>query len=134
MSMNVTIAILEDAVRIDAGEKTATLRDPNPEQLARRIASQIKDESPTANVITVLPKKPQVPLADIVGKIVESHGQPLLSPVEVAVRLGVSRDVVYDLIRSGDLASVRVGTGKRQLHRITPEELERFLNQNGGEA
>lgn len=129
--MTITITVLDDAVRVAAGDKIATLHDPNPKELAKRIRDDIRSESPIAQVITVLPERVETPIEDIVGKVVEARERPLLSPAEVASRLGVSRDVVYDHIRSGDLATIRIGTGKRQLHRIAPDELDRFLDQNG---
>lgn len=126
--MTITIHILDEAVRVSAGDSTATLDDPNPEALARRIAREIKDAAPTANVITLLPQVEETTPDEVAGAAIAVHEQQLLSPAEVASRLGVSRDVVYDHIRSGDLPTIRIGTGTRQLHRIAPDELARFIN------
>jgi excisionase family DNA binding protein len=37
----------------------------------------------------------------------------LLTPIEAAAALGIGRSKLYDLIRSGALASVRIGTCRR---------------------
>jgi excisionase family DNA binding protein len=37
----------------------------------------------------------------------------LLTPIEAAVALGIGRSKLYELIRSGALASVRIGTCRR---------------------
>ncbi len=47
----------------------------------------------------------------------------LLSPVEVADRLAVSRDHVFTLMRSGSLAFVRIG----RCYRVTETDLEEFV-------
>ena len=47
----------------------------------------------------------------------------LLTPVEAAAALGIGRSKVYELMRSGDLPSVRIGACRR----IPTEGLTRFL-------
>jgi excisionase family DNA binding protein len=47
----------------------------------------------------------------------------LLTPVEAAAALGIGRSKVYELMRSGDLPSVRIGACRR----IPVEGLTRFL-------
>lgn len=126
--MTIEITILDDGIRVSSGDHTATLHSPEPVALARKISADIRAESPTAQVITHLPKQTQKPLSETMTEVVSRH--QMLSPSEVAQRLGVSRDVVYDLIRSGEIATVRVGSGKRKLHRIEQRELARFLDEN----
>lgn len=48
----------------------------------------------------------------------------LLTPVEAAAALGVGRSKVYELMRSGDLPSVRIGACRR----IPAEGLMAFLS------
>lgn len=53
----------------------------------------------------------------------------LLTPIEVAKKLGITRWQVYQLIKSGKLSSLNIASGaQRKYHRITEEELERFIN------
>jgi excisionase family DNA binding protein len=49
--------------------------------------------------------------------------RPLLSPAEVAERLGVSRKSVYRLVRSGELPAVKIGHAVR----VDPDELEQYI-------
>jgi len=49
------------------------------------------------------------------------------TPQEVAVRLKLSIDMVYDLLREGQIPAIRIGRGKRQLWRIPQEEFEEYL-------
>ncbi len=47
----------------------------------------------------------------------------LLTPVEAATALGIGRSKVYELLRSGELPSVRIGACRR----IPAEGLTAFL-------
>lgn len=47
----------------------------------------------------------------------------LLTPVEAADLLGISRSKLYELLRSGDLPSVRIGASRR----VPTEGLSAFL-------
>lgn len=54
---------------------------------------------------------------------------PLMTIKQVALRLGIDRDRVSELIRSGQLIAIRVNlkqSAKRPTWRIRPEDLERF--------
>jgi excisionase family DNA binding protein len=51
---------------------------------------------------------------------------PMLTVAEVAKRLSVSRNTVYQLVQRGDLVAHRVGLGRGAV-RVTPEELDAFL-------
>jgi excisionase family DNA binding protein len=51
----------------------------------------------------------------------------LRSPEQVAARLGVTRQHVWRLIRSGELKAVRIG----HLLRVDPAELENFIAERG---
>lgn len=55
----------------------------------------------------------------------------LLTPEEAALRLGISRSMVYELIRAGELESVTIG----RLRRIPVVALEQYverLREGGG--
>jgi excisionase family DNA binding protein len=52
----------------------------------------------------------------------------LLKVKEAAQAMNVSPDTVYDLVNSGALPSIRIGTGRGTI-RIKPTELEKFLNR-----
>jgi excisionase family DNA binding protein len=45
---------------------------------------------------------------------------------DVAIALGVSRSYAYQLARSGQLTSVKLGRSVR----VRPEDLERFIKEN----
>ena len=48
-------------------------------------------------------------------------------PAEVAQMLGIPRSTLYDMIRRGDLRSVRVGSAPRGILLVPAEELTRLL-------
>ena len=49
------------------------------------------------------------------------------TPKDVAVRLNLSTDMVYTMLREEQLPAVKLGTGKRQLWRIPIADFELFL-------
>ena len=50
------------------------------------------------------------------------------SPLEAAAALGVSKNLIYSMLNSGQIHSIRCGPGKKRL--IVPAEaLKAFLNQ-----
>ena len=49
----------------------------------------------------------------------------MMTVKEVAEQLGVSRGLVYKLVRTGHLESYRIGAAIR----ISPEHLQRYLEQ-----
>ena len=49
------------------------------------------------------------------------------TPKEVALRLNLSVDMVYDLLREEQLPAIRLGTGKRQIWRIPIKPFELYL-------
>lgn len=53
--------------------------------------------------------------------------QSLLSPRQVAARLGVSMTHVYALIRDGSIPVTNVGLGGRNVWRIHPADLDTFV-------
>jgi excisionase family DNA binding protein len=55
----------------------------------------------------------------------------LLSPIEVAAALGVSRSTVLRRIQSGELAAVRVGSGRTSPLRIDPRDVADIVNPVG---
>jgi len=63
-------------------------------------------------------------------RVVEGGAGRLLTPVEVAERLGVCRDTVYRLCDRGELPHVRISNAIR----IAPADLAAFLagNHSGG--
>lgn len=57
----------------------------------------------------------------------------LLNTVQAAARLGISRRKLMGLIYSGDIATIRIPsgrTGKAFEHRIEPAEIHRFIERN----
>ena len=58
---------------------------------------------------------------------VEDSDRLLLRPGEVATRLGISRTVVYELIASGEIPSIRIGSGKRRSVRVPVEDLRDWI-------
>ena len=51
----------------------------------------------------------------------------LLTPIEVARTLGIGRSKVYELLQSGQLASVRIGACRR----IPADAVHSFLRELG---
>jgi excisionase family DNA binding protein len=51
-----------------------------------------------------------------------------LTPRELAVMLNLSTDMVYSLLREGELPAIRLGTGKRQVWRIPNDDFRRYLD------
>lgn len=49
----------------------------------------------------------------------------LLRPAEVAVMLGISRSLAYELIRSGQIPAIRVGSRLR----VTQDDLAKFIEK-----
>lgn len=54
----------------------------------------------------------------------------LLLVAEAARMLNASNSLVYELMKSGRLPYVRIGTGKQGGKRIRLEDLERFIEEN----
>ena len=52
--------------------------------------------------------------------------EKLLTPIEVARQLGVSRSFAYKLIKTGEIVSVRLGRSVR----VLPKDLETYIAQN----
>ncbi|HML56013.1 MAG TPA: helix-turn-helix domain-containing protein [Solidesulfovibrio magneticus] len=57
-----------------------------------------------------------------------AHGQ-LLNVKQVTERLGCGKTFVYDLIRQGELRSVRLGVVKGL--RVTAKSVERYMKSKG---
>lgn len=55
----------------------------------------------------------------------------LLTPAQVATRLGLRPDTIRDYIKRGDLPAVDVASGKRTLplYRVAESDLLDFINQ-----
>jgi excisionase family DNA binding protein len=51
----------------------------------------------------------------------------------MAVALRVSRRTVYDRIASGDLAAIRIGTGRKPPLRIPADALGRYVTPTRGD-
>lgn len=68
---------------------------------------------------------------EVIDLTVRADNRLLLTVDEAAERLGVGRSLMYELISSGEVASIRVG----RLRRIAPEALATFvaaLHERGG--
>lgn len=84
-------------------------------------------------VVTMVPCNP-AQLSDADKQPVRNNPQPtqatslldlplVMTPVEAAQALGIGRNSIYSLLRSGDLKSIRVG----RLIKITRSALEEYL-------
>ena len=71
------------------------------------------------------PARPAEPVdrADVIDLTVLPDHRLLLGVEEAAQRLGIGRSLMYELISSGRVASVRVG----RLRRISPEALSAYV-------
>jgi excisionase family DNA binding protein len=56
----------------------------------------------------------------------EPRVEQLLSPAELSRRLGIGRTTTYALLRTGQIASIKVG----RLRRVRPRDVEEFLERN----
>lgn len=54
---------------------------------------------------------------------------PLLTLAELAARLSCSRELARTLCDRGEIASIRIGTGKRKQYRITEEAIADYLRR-----
>ena len=50
----------------------------------------------------------------------------LLKPYEIALVLGISRSLVYRLLRTGEIRTVKIG----RCARVRPEDLDAFLDEH----
>lgn len=62
-------------------------------------------------------------LREVIDLTVPADNRLLLTVEEAAERLGIGRSLMYELIGSGQITSIRV----RQLRRITPEALSAYV-------
>jgi excisionase family DNA binding protein len=60
------------------------------------------------------------------GKLVDVTCE-YYTPNDVAIILNLSPDMVYDLLREGQLPAIRLGSGRRQLWRIPIREFRWYL-------
>ena len=65
----------------------------------------------------------RVDAREVIDLTVRADNRLLLSVEEAAERLGVGRSLMYELISSGQVASIRVG----RLRRIAPEALSSYV-------
>lgn len=63
-------------------------------------------------------------VAELIEPTVERHGE-LIDAAEVARRLGIRREAVYD--RAAELGAVRIGNGPRARLRFDPERVAEAL-------
>jgi excisionase family DNA binding protein len=64
-----------------------------------------------------IPRQPEPP-----------HARLLLTVEEAAATIGIGRSLMYELIATGDIRTVRVG----RLRRISPEALREYIAQLSG--
>lgn len=50
----------------------------------------------------------------------------LLTALQVAIRLNISKPFAYKLMASGDLPSVKIGSARR----VRPQDLEKYIEDN----
>lgn len=82
----------------------------------------------TAQLRLVAPtekRAPVVPETQIINLTIESDEKLLLTVVEAAHRLGIGRTLMYELLASGEVASVHVG----RLHRIPGDALVDYIER-----
>jgi excisionase family DNA binding protein len=56
--------------------------------------------------------------------------QEYYSPVEAAEVLGVNREHILRLIKSGKIVASNIGTGQRAVYRISITEVQHYLKKN----
>ena len=54
--------------------------------------------------------------------------EKLITPAEVAERLKVSKALVYQMLKKGDIPAVRFG----KIVRVRQDDLERFIHEKSG--
>jgi excisionase family DNA binding protein len=54
----------------------------------------------------------------------------LLTATQVRERLGISESKLSELIRTGEIRAMRLGTGPKKQYRITEEALAEFIERN----
>ncbi len=72
---------------------------------------------------TARPPARLVDARQVIDLTVRADNRLLLSVEEAAERLGIGRSLMYELISSGQVASIRVG----RLRRIAPEALSAYI-------
>lgn len=87
----------------------------------------------TAQLRLVAPaamRAPVVPDDRIINLTIENDEKLLLTVVEAAHRLGIGRTLMYELLSSGQIASVHVG----RLHKVPVDALVKFVECCRGDA
>jgi len=85
--------------------------------------------APTTTLQLLAPTTPTQPTTrrthphEVIDLTVRADHRLLLSVEEAAERLGIGRSLMYELIGSGQITSIRVG----RLRRITPEALSAYV-------
>ena len=65
----------------------------------------------------------------VAGRTVASHTSPLLlTPEQAAICLAICRTKLYQLLRTGDLESVRIGSSRRIPAAALAEYVQRLRN------
>jgi excisionase family DNA binding protein len=70
-------------------------------------------------------RQPKDPIAHVVNLTVRADDRLLLTVVEAARRLEISRSLLYELIAVGEIQSIHVG----RLRRIPADALTNFINR-----
>jgi excisionase family DNA binding protein len=50
------------------------------------------------------------------------------TPRDLALILNLSTDMVYSMLREGELPAIRLGTGKRQVWRVPQREFRQYID------
>ena len=85
--------------------------------------------APTTTLQLLAPPAParrspqRIDAREVIDLTVRTDNRLLLSVEEAAERLGIGRSLMYELISSGQVASIRVG----RLRRIAPEALSAYV-------
>ena len=73
-----------------------------------------RDRAGVSRATAAIPRQPEPP-----------HARLLLTVEEAAATIGVGRSLMYELIATGEIQTVRVG----RLRRISPEALREYVAQ-----
>ena len=85
--------------------------------------------APTTTLQLLAPPAParrpprRIEAREVIDLTVRADNRLLLSVEEAAERLGIGRSLMYELIGSGQVASIRVG----RLRRVAPEALSAYV-------
>lgn len=90
--------------------------------------SRAQANSPTLKIITATTsgrRRPEVDGSPIVNLTIQADDRLLLTVVEAARRLGISRSLLYELLATGEIEAIHVG----RLRRIPADALTDYVDR-----